>query len=89
MDRYKKEYIGNIVDTYKQQVSGSEIPTNYNIPEGTKVSDIVIQSREKIAEIENNTTIPEDQKEIYIEKLKSDVNGALISLGIEPSKFGF
>tara|TARA_R110000744_G_scaffold224487_1_gene343053 strand:+ start:251 stop:457 length:207 start_codon:yes stop_codon:yes gene_type:complete len=59
------------------------------ILEGTKVSDIVIQSREKIAEIENNATISEDQKEIYIEKLKSDVNGSLLSLGIEPSKFGF
>jgi hypothetical protein len=86
---YRQSYMADIIDEYKKQVSGSQIPTNYNIPEGTKVSDIVIQSREKIAEIENNATISEDQKEIYIEKLKSDVNGSLLSLGIEPSKFGF
>jgi len=89
MDIYKKEYIADILGQYNKTVSGSEIPINYGIPEGTKVSDIVIQSREKIAEIENNPDIKEDQKEIYIEKLKSDVNGTLTSLGIEPSTFGF
>jgi hypothetical protein len=89
MTMYKKEWKADILGQYNKTVSGSEIPINYGIPEGTKVSDIVIQSREKIAEIENNPDIKEDQKEIYIEKLKSDVNGTLTSLGIEPSKFGF
>ena len=88
MDRYKKEYIGNIVDTYKQQVSETQVSSKFAIPEGTKVSDIVIQARERIAQISNGTG-SDDQKDSSIEELKTIVSGQLNSMGIEPGKFGF
>ena len=88
MDRYKKEYIGNIVDTYKQQVSETQVSSKFAIPEGTKVSDIVIQARERIAQISNGTG-SDDQKDASIEELKTIVSGQLNSMGIEPGKFGF
>ena len=88
MDNYKKEYIGNIVDTYKQQVSETQVSSKFAIPEGTKVSDIVIQARERIAQISNGTG-SDDQKDASIEELKTIVSGQLNSMGIEPGKFGF
>jgi hypothetical protein len=89
VNKYRQAYIADIIKQYEKQVAGSTIPVNYGIAEGTKVSDIVIQSREKITEIENNSTIPPEQKEIYIERIKSDVKGTLSSMDIDPSKFGF
>ena len=89
MDRYKKEYIGNIVDTYKQQVSETQVSSKFAIPEGTKVSDIVIQAREKISQIDENPSMNDDQKEIYIEQIKTIVSEQLNNMNIEPSKFGF
>jgi hypothetical protein len=85
---YRQSYMADIIDTYKQQVSETQVSSKFAIPEGTKVSDIVIQARERIAQISNGTG-SDDQKDASIEELKTIVSGQLNSMGIEPGKFGF
>jgi len=89
MDIYKKEYIADILGQYNKTVNETQVSSKFAIPEGTKVSDIVIQAREKISEIQENTSIKEDQKDIYIDQIKTVVNEQLNAMNIEPSKFGF
>lgn len=47
MKRYKQAYIADILGQYNKSVSETQVSSNFAIPEGTKVSDIVIQAREK------------------------------------------
>jgi len=89
MDIYKKEYIADILGQYNKTVNETQVSSKFAIPEGTKVSDIVIQAREKISEIQGNPSIDEDQKDIYIDQIKTVVNEQLSAMDIEPSKFGF
>ena len=86
--KYRQAYVADIVKQYEKQVSKTQVSSNFVIPEGTKVSDIVIQGRERIEQIENGTG-SEDQKEINIQRVKELVSGQLSSMNIEPSKFGF
>ena len=89
MDRYKTEYIADILGQFNKSVSETQVSSNFAIPEGTKVSDIVIQAREKISQIDENPSMNDDQKEIYIEQIKTIVCEQLNNMNIEPSKFGF
>ena len=86
MDRYKKEYIDNIINQYSNSVTEGKQASTYAIPPGTKVSDIVIQARNKIAELESQHG---DNAEPYIEQIKSIVNEQLSLMNLEPSDFGF
>ena len=86
MDIYKKEYIGNIINQYSNSVTSGKQASTYQIPPGTKVSDIVIQARRKIAELESQHG---DNAEPYIEQIKSIVNEQLNLMNLEPSDFGF
>ena len=86
MDRYKTEYIDNILDQYSNSVTEGKQSSTYAIPPGTKVSDIVTQARNKIAELESQHG---DNAEPYIEQIKSIVNEQLSLMNIEPSDFGF
>lgn len=85
---YRQSYMADIIDEYKKQISETQVSSKFAIPEGTKVSDIVIQARERIAQISNGTG-SDDQKDASIEELKTIVSGQLNSMGIEPGKFGF
>lgn len=89
MKRYKQAYIADILGQYNKSVSETQVSSNFAIPEGTKVSDIVIQAREKISQIDENPSMNDDQKEIYIEQIKTIVSEQLNNMNIEPSKFGF
>jgi|TARA_R100000093_G_scaffold20246_1_gene11594 hypothetical protein len=89
MDIYKKEYIADILEQYNKTVNETQVSSKFVIPEGTKVSDIVIQAREKISEIQGNPSIDEDQKDIYIDQIKTVVNEQLNLMNLEPSDFGF
>ena len=86
MDRYKKEYIDNIISQYSNSVTEGEQSSTYQIPPGTKVSDIVIQARQKIAELQATQG---DNADPYIEQIKSIVNEQLSLMNLEPSDFGF
>ena len=86
MDRYKTEYIDNILDQFSNSVTEGKQSSTYAIPPGTKVSDIVTQARNKIAELESQHG---DNAEPYIEQIKSIVNEQLSLMNIEPSDFGF
>ena len=86
MDIYKKEYIDNIMNQYSNSVTEGKQSSTYAIPPGTKVSDIVIQARNKIAELESQHG---DNAEPYIEHIKSIVNEQLSLMNLEPSDFGF
>ena len=86
MDLYKKEYIDNIINQYSNSVTEGKQSSTYAIPPGTKVSDIVIQARNKIAELESQHG---DNAEPYIEQIKSIVNEQLTLMNLEPSDFGF
>jgi len=86
MDKYKIEYIDNIVNQYSNSVTEGKQSSTYAIPPGTKVSDIVIQARNKIAELESQHG---DNAEPYIEQIKSIVNEQLSLMNLEPSDFGF
>ncbi len=86
MDIYKKEYIDNIMNQYSNSVTEGKQSSTYAIPPGTKVSDIVIQARNKIAELESQHG---DNAEPYIEQIKSIVNEQLNLMNLEPSDFGF
>ena len=86
MDRYKKEYIDNIINQYSNSVTKGKQSSTYAIPPGTKVSDIVLQARSKIAELESQHG---DKAEPYIEQIKSIVNEQLTLMNLEPADFGF
>jgi len=86
MDIYKKEYIDNIMNQYSNSVTEGKQSSTYAIPPGTKVSDIVIQARNRIAELESQHG---DNAEPYIEHIKSIVNEQLSLMNLEPSDFGF
>ena len=86
MDRYKKEYIDNIINQYSNSVTEGKQASTYAIPPGTKVSDIVIQARNKIAELQATQG---DNADPYIEQIKSIVNEQLSLMNLEPSDFGF
>jgi hypothetical protein len=86
MDRYKTEYIDNILDQYSNSVTEGKQASTYAIPPGTKVSDIVTQARARIVELESQYG---DNAEPYIEQIKSVVNEQLSLMNIEPSDFGF
>ena len=86
MDRYKKEYIDNIINQYSNSVTEGKQSSTYAIPPGTKVSDIVIQARNKIAELQATQG---DNADPYIEQIKSIVNEQLSLMNLEPSDFGF
>ena len=86
MDRYKKEYIDNIINQYSNSVTEGEQSSTYQIPPGTKVSDIVIQARQKIAELQATQG---DNAEPYIEEINSIVREQLNLMNLEPSDFGF
>ena len=86
MDIYKKEYIDNIINQYSNSVTEGKQASTYAIPPGTKVSDIVIQARNKIAELQATQG---DNADPYIEQIKSIVNEQLSLMNLEPSDFGF
>jgi hypothetical protein len=86
MDRYKKEYIDNIINQYGTTVTEGKQSSTYAIPPGTKVSDIVIQARNKIAELQ---TQHGDNAEPYIEQINSIVKEQLNLMNVNPSDFGF
>jgi len=86
MDIYKKEYIDNIISQYSNSVTEGEQSSTYQIPPGTKVSDIVIQARQKIAELQATQG---DNAEPYIEEINSIVREQLNLMNINPSDFGF
>ena len=86
MDRYKTEYINNILDQYGNSVTEGKQASTYAIPPGTKVSDIVTQARAKIVELESQHG---DNAEPYIDQIKSIVNEQLSLMNLEPSDFGF
>ena len=86
MDIYKKEYIDNIINQYSNSVTEGKQSSTYAIPPGTKVSDIVIQARNKIAELQATQG---DNADPYIEQIKSIVNEQLSLMNLEPSDFGF
>ena len=88
INKYRQAYIADIIKQYEQQVSKTQVSNKFVIPEGTKVSDIVRQGRERIKQIQNGTGSG-DQKEINIQIIKELVNGQLSLMNIEPSKFGF
>ena len=89
MKRYKQAYVADILGQFNKSVSETQVSSNFAIPEGTKVSDIVIQAREKISQIDENPSMNDDQKEIYIEQIKTIVSEQLNNMNIEPNKFGF
>ena len=60
--------------------------STYQIPPGTKVSDIVIQARQKIAELQATQG---DNAEPYIEEINSIVREQLNLMNLNPSDFGF
>ena len=86
MDRYKKEYIDNIISQYSNSVTEGKQSSTYQIPPGTKVSDIVIQARQKIAELQATQG---DNAEPYIEEINSIVREQLNLMNLKPSDFGF
>ena len=86
MDIYKKEYIDNIISQYSNSVTEGEQSSTYQIPPGTKVSDIVIQARQKIAELQATQG---DNAEPYIEEINSIVREQLNLMKLNPSDFGF
>ena len=86
MDRYKKEYIDNIISQYSNSVTEGKQSSTYQIPPGTKVSDIVIQARQKIAELQATQG---DNAEPYIEQINSIVKEQLNLMNLNPSDFGF
>jgi hypothetical protein len=89
MDIYKKEYIDDIINQYSNSVTEGKQASTYAIPPGTKVSDIVIQARAKIAELETKQYTEGDSAEPYIEQVKSVVREQLNLMNLEPSDFGF
>jgi len=86
MDRYKTEYIDNILDQYSNSVTEGKESSTYAISPGTKVTAIGTQARNKIAELESQHG---DNAEPYTEQIKSIVNEQLSLMNIEPSDFGF